>query len=432
MNAYLAFTMTLGDLPMYRASAAIFMDKSATNLPTPEEWWAWWAMGTGIDRMCIEGRLRPLRHARPIFLLYVCIFCLFYIYSANASVQVCSVICIRNASRFGAAGDKLQMLEFRLRRARRPNGSISASKYCYIGGLYFDGTSNLLTGKLFGIPVKGTHAHSFIRSFSSVDDLKFRDGSVAWDLYSLSKEKTHFLKTSILQDEWDVLGSEVNDGEVATFVACAIVFPNSLKHLISLLSSIFTCRSEVINFISVTWVLFVLEYRSVGSRIDGGDLAYLSKEVRRDVILRWIEILTIVQPALDVYFYLVVLSGHPIIKLNQEMSKITIPGLKKSFRLHGKSDKQDPVCNKLILCRHPFEVSSQNAYIRCMYIFYHLKACNSYFLKIERVNASWKTLREGHRRYLNPTPYEVVIFLSKSPRLHISTLCSGFYLGDLE
>ena len=46
---------------------------------------------------------------------------------------------------------------------------MTASKYSYLGG--FDGTSNVYAGYKYGIPISGTHAHSFVMSFSSLSDL---------------------------------------------------------------------------------------------------------------------------------------------------------------------------------------------------------------------------------------------------------------------
>ncbi len=57
------------------------------------------------------------------------------------------------------------VIEFGLRRAQGIDGGISASRAAFVGGCA--ATSNVLAGKLFGIPIKGTHAHSWVMSFDS-------------------------------------------------------------------------------------------------------------------------------------------------------------------------------------------------------------------------------------------------------------------------
>uniref|UniRef100_A0A914RM32 Nicotinate phosphoribosyltransferase n=1 Tax=Parascaris equorum TaxID=6256 RepID=A0A914RM32_PAREQ len=286
------------------------------------------------------------------------------------------------------AGSRIQLLEFGLRRAQGPNGGLSASKYCYIGG--FDGTSNLLAGKLFGIPVRGTQAHSFICSFSGADDLKVSllffyiririmaclilqirkikdaSGMHEVDLFELSERKLGMLMEKC---KWGVSRGEVSEGELCAFVAYAISFPTTF---LALIDTYDVLRSGVINFCAVTLALYDVGFKSLGCRIDSGDLSYLSKEVarkssnaKRDQSLDWFAKLMIVASN-DI-------NEDTIVSLNEQQHEIDAfgvgthlvtcqkqPALGCVFKGYGicdlmtLEDEPKPIENEPILCRHPF------------------------------------------------------------------------------
>jgi nicotinate phosphoribosyltransferase len=68
-------------------------------------------------------------------------------------------------ARLNLATEGEPVMEFGLRRAHGPDGGLSGSRASYIGGC--SSTSNVLAGKVYGIPVAGTHAHSWVMSFNS-------------------------------------------------------------------------------------------------------------------------------------------------------------------------------------------------------------------------------------------------------------------------
>ncbi|KHJ82125.1 hypothetical protein OESDEN_18183, partial [Oesophagostomum dentatum] len=132
------------------------------------------------------------------------------------------------------------------------------------------------------------------------------------------------------------------------------------------------------------------------------------------------------QPALGCVYKLVTISGQPKIKLSQDVSKITIPGRKKCYRLYGKSgycildlmilaDEEAPKENTPILCRHPFQESKRALVIpskveQLQQVFWLDGHITQKLPGIEgvknRVAESLETLRKDHRRSLNPTPYK--------------------------
>jgi nicotinate phosphoribosyltransferase len=134
------------------------------------------------------------------------------------------------AARVVEAAAGASVLEFGLRRAQGPDGAVSAARAAYIGGAA--ATSNVLAGKLFGIPVKGTHAHSWVQVFE--------DEQRAFDLYADAQPDN----VTLLVDTYDSI--------------------NGVRHAIETGRRIRE-RGGVL----------------AGIRLDSGDLAYLSIEARR-------------------------------------------------------------------------------------------------------------------------------------------------------
>jgi nicotinate phosphoribosyltransferase len=127
-----------------------------------------------------------------------------------------------------ARGDPV--LEFGLRRAQGVDGALSASRAAYIGGCA--ATSNVLAGKLYGIPVRGTHAHSWVMSFES---------------------------------------------EPEAFAAYAAALPNNCVFLVDTYDTLDGVR----HAIAVGQQLRARGHEMIGIRLDSGDLAWLSIEARK-------------------------------------------------------------------------------------------------------------------------------------------------------
>ncbi len=228
-------------------------------------------------------------------------------------------------SRVVQAAQGGSILEFGLRRAQGPDAGLYGARASVIGGA--DATSNVLAGQMFGIPIRGTHAHSWVMSFST---------------------------------------------EIEAFRAYARCFPDACLLLVDTYD---TLKSGVPNAIQVFRELRAEGHEPSGIRLDSGDLAYLTREARkmmddagfpkakicasgdldetliRDLLLQGAKIdiwgvgtklITSMDcPALGGVYKLSARMENgvmiPKIKISENPAKVTNPGVKKLLRLYDKN-----------------------------------------------------------------------------------------------
>lgn len=107
----------------------------------------------------------PVYPYEPILQIEGSIFETLIIESALLNILNYQTLIATKAARICLAASGDPVMEFGLRRAHGPDGAVSASRAAHIGGC--NTTSNVLAGKIYGIPVSGTHAHSWVMSFPS-------------------------------------------------------------------------------------------------------------------------------------------------------------------------------------------------------------------------------------------------------------------------
>ncbi len=227
---------------------------------------------------------------------------------------------------YAAKGDGV--MEFGLRRAQGPDAGIFGARAAMIGGCI--GTSNVLTGQMFDVPILGTHAHSWIMSFP--------DEYTAFKTYARLYPNACIL----LVDTYDTLKSGV---------------PNAIRVFEEM-------REEGVRL------------TKYGIRLDSGDLAYLSKEAHKMLCAAGFDDAVISASSdLDEYLIdslkaqdakinswgvgtnLITSKGHPAfggvyklaaikdpdtgeyipkIKLSENTEKVTNPGNKTVYRIYNK------------------------------------------------------------------------------------------------
>lgn len=282
------------------------------------------------------------------------------------------------------------IMEFGLRRAQGENGALSASRASFIGGT--KSTSNTMAGKVYGIPVSGTMAHSWIMSFDSEEEA-FREYCRIYPDNAV-----------LLIDTYDTLGSGIDS---------AIKVGLEMKK----------------------------KGKKIGVRIDSGDLSYLPKVIRRRLDEAGLENATICisndlteeivsqlvaeavpidswgigthlvtggsQASLNGVYKLAAKEENgvfmPKLKVSNSYEKTTNPGIKQVYRFY---DQYNMAVADLITLADEVVPDGENIH------FYHPFSTQDHFV-LKKKNYSYKKallakkMEKGRRLYKEPDIHEL-------------------------
>lgn len=306
-------------------------------------------------------------------------------------------------------------MEFGTRRAQEMDAAVWGTRAAYIAG--FDATSNVRAGKMFGIPIAGTHAHSMVQAYG--------DEYTAFHKYAETHKDCVFLV-----DTYDTLRSGV---------------PTAIRVAKEL--------GDKINFIGV--------------RLDSGDLSYLSKKTREmldeagfknakifasndlneETIINlksqgakidsWgigTKLITAYeQPALGAVYKLVSIEGkdgkmEDRIKISGNPEKVTTPGIKRVYRIinttNGKSEgdyismeSENPNAEKRLHMFHPVHKQLHSKFVthfEARYLHVEIFQCGELVYTLPTLNESRSFLENNleelwdeYKRTMNPHEYPV-------------------------
>ncbi|ASN05070.1 nicotinate phosphoribosyltransferase [Virgibacillus necropolis] len=302
------------------------------------------------------------------------------------------------AARIKQVVNEQPLMEFGTRRAQEMDAAIWGTRAAFIGG--FDATSNVRAGKLFGIPVSGTHAHAMIQAY--------KNEYTAFKKYARSHRDCVFLV-----DTYDTLKSGV---------------PNAIKVAKEL--------GDNINF--------------EGIRLDSGDMAYYSKEARKMLdeagfnetkiyasndldestiislqaqgakIDAWgvgTKLITAYdQPALGAVYKLTAIENEngemvDTIKISGNPEKVTTPGKKKLYRIVNMSNNHAEGDYVTLENEHPNEEEK-------LKMFHPVHTYISKFVTdFKAVNLHQDIFKDGNLIYQNPTLYEMKAYAKEQLNL---------------